>query len=294
MEATHAFMKGVRGNGIFYRLEDFLVFFTIVSVTARKMGLKVLGFCPMFNHIHFLIKGISLRLLRSFIQRVAFLFVNEYNQDYGRTGPLFNSPFGKSIKKGVKIIMGCVAYVFNNPLAGKMNQTAIDYRWNLLAYFDNPHPFSSKLKKDHCRNVMRDALRQADYFFSHGKYLSYNALRSIFRCLDNEESCQMIDYIINKYNFLAFGDLVELYGSFEKMVTALESNAGSEFELEDEFGDHSCYREMLTVVKTLGYKGRLLNFENLSPEARDSLFWIIKNQTCFKTASINIFLHINR
>ncbi|MBR5176262.1 MAG: hypothetical protein IKW89_10095 [Bacteroidales bacterium] len=294
MEATHAFIKGARGNGIFYRLEDFLVFFTIVSVTVREMGLKILGFCPMFNHIHFLIKGISVMVLRSFIQRVTFLFVKEYNQDYERTGPVFNSPFGKSIKKGIKVILGCVAYIFNNPVAGKMHKTAMDYRWNLLAYYKNPHPFSKKLRKDHCRNVMRTALRKVDYFFSKGKYLSYGALHSIFEGLDKEEGRQITDYIINKYNFLAYDDLIELYGSFEKMTTALESNAGSEFDLEDEYGDHSCYREMLRVVNTLGYKGILLNFERLSPDARDSIFWVLRNQTGAKAANINKFLHINQ
>ena len=291
MEATHAFIKGVRGNGIFYRSEDLLVFFTIVSVIARKMGLIILAYCPMFNHIHFLFKEISLPSLRSFIREVTSLFVKEYNLDYKRTGPVFQRHFGKSLKKGVKIILGSIAYVFNNPVAGKMFKTAIEYRWALLAYRDSTHPFSTKLRKDTCRNVMRIALRKVDYFFKCGKYLSYNILRDIFKDLRIEEKKQMIDYIISKYNFLAYSDLSELYRSFENMITALESNAGAEFDLEDEYGDHSCYWEMLSIVKTMGYKGSSLNFEKLPKETLDSLFLSLKRQTHAKDACINKFLH---
>lgn len=291
MEATHAFIKGLRGNGIFYRSEDFLVFFTIVSVIARKMKLIILAFCPMFNHIHFLFKEISLPSLRSFIRQVTSLFVKEYNLDYKRTGPVFQRHFGKSLKKGIKIILGCIAYVFNNPIAGKMFETAIEYRWTLLAYHNSTHPFSTKLRKDTCRNVMRIALRKVDYYFKNGTYLSYNRLRDIFKDLGNEEKKQMIDYVIIKYNFLAYNDLSELYHSFENMITAIESNAGAEFDLEDEFGDHSCYWDMLSIIKSIGYKGSSLNFEKLPKETLDSLFLTPKRRTHAKDIHINKFLH---
>lgn len=291
MEARHAFIKGLKGFGIFYRLEDLLVFYTIVSVTVHRMGLTVLAFCPMFNHVHFLFKETSLYDLRCFIHRITTVFVREYNVRYERTGPLFQSPFGSSIKRRIKIIMGCVAYIFNNPVAGKMVKTALEYRWNLLAYHDNHNPFSNKLRKDHCRNVMRSALRKVDYFYNNGKYLSYSALKDLFKGLDKDESNQLIDYIIFKYNFLAYNDLVEFYGSFVKMITAVESNAGSEFDLEDEYGDHSCYQEMLAIVKSLGYKGSSLNFEKLPEELKDSLFWILKNRTHASPSSIYKFLH---
>ena len=138
---------------------------------------------------------------------------------------------------------------------------------------------------------MRVALRKIDYFYDKGKYLSYNALRNLFKRLDREESNQIIDYIIFKYSFLATKDLEELYDGFRKMITAVESNAGSEFDLEDEYGDHSCYLEMISIVKSMGYKGSSLNFEKLSEDSKDNLFWILKNQTHAKASCINKFLH---
>ena len=138
---------------------------------------------------------------------------------------------------------------------------------------------------------MRIALRKVDYFFKSGTYLSYNRLRDIFKDLGNEEKKQMIDYVIIKYNFLAYNDLSELYHSFENMITAIESNAGAEFDLEDEFGDRSCYWDMLSIVKSIGYKGSSLNFEKLSKETLDSLFMTLKRRTHAKDIHINKFLH---
>lgn len=294
MEARHAFIKGRSGFGIFYRTEDFIIIISIISVLVRNMKLTVLAFCPMFNHIHFLLNNIELPTLRLFIQRMAIIFVKEYNKEYGRKGPLFQKPFGSSIKNAVKIIMGSVAYTFNNPVAGKLCKTAKEYRWNLLTYCKSRNPFSNPLKKDTARHQMRVALRKVDYLYSNGRYLTYDALRDIFKFLNKKENAQMIDYILIKYNFLSLESLETLYDSFDKMLIALDSNAGSEFDLEDEYGDHSCYRLMLSLVKKLGYTGRKLNFESLSEEEAGHLFNRIRSVTKAPSACINKFLHFDK
>ena len=291
MEAKHAFMKGLFGHGIFYRLEDFLVFITIVSVLVRKMELTVISFCPMFNHVHFLIRDITTQRLRSFILRVATMFVKQYNLDYSRKGPLFKKPFGYSVKKSVKIILGSAAYVFNNPVAGKLSRKAIQYRWNLLAYIGNKTPFSNPFRKDLCRHSMRLALQKVDYFHSKNMFLTYTALRNIFKDLDEQEHKQIIDYILFKYNFLSFESLEELYGNYDKLIAAIDSNAGSEYDLEDEYGDHSCYRTMLELVKKVGYKDKKLNFESLPDKEVDKLFSLILTTTNIPPYNINRFLH---
>jgi hypothetical protein len=291
MEARHAYIKGLRGNGIFYRSEDFIVLITIVSVLVKKAGMKVMAFCPMFNHIHFLIKKISLNDLRRFIQRLAIIFVKEYNNEYGRKGTVFQKPFGCSLKRTIKIIMGCVAYVFNNPVAAKLSRAAREYRWSLYAYHNNKNPYSEPLKKETCRNKMRVALKKVDYFHAKGQYLSYATLRDIFEYLNQKEHLQMIDYILSKYYFLSKESLEELYGSFSRMLIAVDSNAGAEFELEDDYGDHSVYRKMLGTVMKYGYTDQKLNFESLPRKEVGRLYKLLSERTRAPRDSINRFLH---
>lgn len=291
MEAVHVFIKGRSGDGIFYRSEDFLVLITIVSVLVRDMGLILLAFCPMFNHIHFLFKRIDRATLSRFLLRLTATFVREYNKEYERKGPLFQKQYGCSVKKAVKIILGCVAYVFNNPVAGKLFKSAKEYKWSLLAYQESDAPFSPPLKQNSCRNRMRIALTKVNYFYSNGKYLSHDALRSIFKDLNSLERKQITDYILFKYNFISRESLKELYGGLENMFLAIESNAGSEYDLEDEYGDHSCYRTMLDVVMRLGYKDQGLNFEKTTKEESDYLFRLLRGKTKAPATSVNKFLH---
>jgi len=264
MEAKHVYMKGLHGWGLFYRIEDILVFLTIYSVLARSMNLVVMSFAIMFNHIHSLFKAISSGTLTSFQLRLSTAFAKEYNKEYGREGAIFNSPFGKAKKRETKTIVSCIAYIFNNPVAGKMCEKAIEYRWNLLAYFNNPCPFSKKLVKRKSRHIMRTALKVVDIYYSEGKALGYQVLRRVFRGLTPEEKDQMVDYIVSKYNFLNYNALFNILGSFDDVRMVVDTIAGNEYDMEDDYGDHSCYRKLIAHSRALGFEGP--NYERLSSE----------------------------
>ena len=196
MTAKHVYMKGRNGWGIFYRIEDCLVYFTIFSVLVRQMKICVLAFSIMFNHTHSLLKDILAAKLSKFELRLQTIFSKEYNTEYGRSGPIFNSPYGKSVKKGVKNIISSIAYNCNNPVAGHMCKRAAENRWTMLAYYNNPNPFSKKLVKRESRHRLRDSLKLVDIYYSQGKHLGYATLRRIFHGLDPEEKRQATDYIV--------------------------------------------------------------------------------------------------
>lgn len=290
MVAKHVFLKGRNGWGIFYRIEDCLVYFTLYSVLVRQMHLCVLAFSIMFNHTHSLFKIIAGGKVSDFQRRMESCFAHEYNTEYKRTGPVFNSPFGQSDKKGVKNIISAIAYNANNPVAGRMCKKAADNRWTLLAYYNNPNPFSKKLVKRDCRYAMRQALKIVDLYYSTGKHLGYAVLRRLYARLDMEEKRQMTDYIIYKYNFLSYKDLIEIFGSFDKALEAINTIAGNEYELEDEYGDHSNYQRMLALSLQLGFEGP--NYENLDERQIRKISSTIYAKINPKIDQIRKFLHL--
>lgn len=264
MKAKHVYMKGRNGWGLFYRVEDCLVFFTVYSMLIREMGLCVLAFSIMFNHIHSLFKDIPESVLKKFQIRLATIFSREYNTEYDRTGPVFKRRFGRAGKHAMKKIIACIAYIFNNPVAGKLCRLAIQNRWTLLAYKDNPNPFSLKLVKRRSRHIVRDALKVVDIYYREGKYLGYATLKRIFSGLTPEEKQQVIDYIVYKYNFLNYDELEEIFGSFAKALDVVENIAGNEYDLEDDCGDHSVYNKLIKHSRVIGYEGP--NIDMLPPE----------------------------
>ena len=138
---------------------------------------------------------------------------------------------------------------------------------------------------------MRYSLDRVKYYVNNALHLNYRALRIIFNDLNTEEHQQVIDHILAAYGFLDYRMLESLYGSYERLLTAIDSNAGSEYDIEDEYGDHSHYREMLKVVMKLGYTGSKLNFEPLPQNRIDSLFFLLRKETNAPAQCINKFLH---
>lgn len=115
---------------------------------------------------------------------------------------------------------------------------------------------------------------------------------NIFSNLNKKEKAQVIDYLIVKYNFLDYEALINLYGSFERAITAIDSNAGAEYDLEDDTGDHSCYMKMISITRQLFPNIWKLNVEKLSDLQKNQLTAAIKANIVVKEDNIRKFLHL--
>ena len=81
---------------------------------------------------------------------------------------------------------------------------------------------------------MRRALKVVDIQIKQREYLNHATLTRIFDGLTSDEKAQLTDYIVFKYNFLNYSRLSEIYESFDKMLVAVDSNAGAEHDMEDD------------------------------------------------------------
>ena len=292
MNAHHLYMKGKNWWGIFYRIEDCIMYFTTFSVYAVRMGISFVAFSIMFNHTHATALDETKQRITLFQRQVGVSTAHAYNREYGRKGQLWHHSYGFSIKVAIKKILSNIAYVFNNCVAGKMNRSAIENRWTLLAYYNNSHPFSEPIIKEKCSRRMERALKLIDLSYDNGEPLKYAVQRRIFSGLNRTEKLQAIDYLICKYNFLDYESLISLYGSFEKAMIAIDSNAGAEYDLEDDTGDHSCYMKMLSITRQMFPDLGKLNVEKLSDEQKNQLANAFKTNLVVKDANIRKFLHL--
>lgn len=201
---------------------------------------------------------------------------------------------GNMAEKGVKRILGNIAYVCNNPVAGKMNRKAIDNRWTLLAYYNNPNPFSEPIIREKCSRKMERAMKLVDISYDNDEPLNYATQRRLFSGLNRKEKAQIIDYVISKYNFLDYDALINLYGSFEKAMIAVDSNAGAEYDLKDDTGDHSCYMKMIALTRQMFPNLWNVNVEMLSDEQKNQLATAFRTILMAKEENIRRFLHFGQ
>ena len=243
----HVYQNTPNGYLIFYSVKDYLICFSVISVLARRYGIQISGVSLMPDHIHLIVYVEDPVRFRAFIREFTKVFTRLWNQHYQQSGPLFNTPFGYTPKLAHKKIRSAIAYVYNNPVEGRLAARVEEDRWNFLAYAAAKSPFSEKLRIDKARWELRKALYTVKAYRKEGRWLDYSLLERVTQQLSPRETQQFIDYVVRKYNFIDYTAATAFYESYESMVLALNANTGSEYELvEDTYGkDYRCYKKMI-------------------------------------------------
>ncbi len=264
----HVYQNTRNGYLIFYSVKDYLILFSVISVFARRYDIPILGISLMPDHIHLLVYVQDPGRFRAFIREYTKVFTAMYNRHYRLSGPLFNTPFGCTPKLSHKMIRSAIAYVFNNPVEGRLASHVEEDRWNFLAYATEKSPFSEKLRIDRARWELRKALYTVKACKREGRWLDYTEIEKVTDRLSPREIQQFTDYVVRKYNCIDYPATTSYYESYGKMVIALNANTGSEYDLtEDTFGkDYRIYRSLIRELcskKGYGTMERVLSL----PEA---------------------------
>ena len=247
---NHIYQRSQNGSVIFYSLEDCLVYFTVFCTCAKRYGVTVLGLCEMYDHIHQLVEAPDLPTLSGF-------------------------------ERMVKKIRTSIAYLYNNPVERNIHQEAIKWRWNFLAYAFSDHPFSEKLSRRVASTKMRKNLKEIEGCCSRGSYLRYPQLHRMFDGLSPEEKNQLIDFIVITYNVIEYDRLSSYYGSPEKMLLAINSNTGSEYDIREErhHNPDTSYGQMMNYVVRYDYVTRAKDVILLPIKEKNVLMRILVRDT---------------
>jgi len=174
---NHCYQRTINGFLIFYNLYDYLLFYTLFCVVTLRFDIIVLKLSLMPDHYHLAVIARNRKELSRFIQELISLFSRENNQQRGKKGPFFESPFGSVPKKGEKKVRSTIIYLDNNPVERHVCQRAEEYRWNFLAYAENSHPYSEPIRLSKASAPLRRALKRVKKYHKNGWYLRYDILR---------------------------------------------------------------------------------------------------------------------
>lgn len=288
---VHVYQRTVSGFNIFYSQKDFIVFYTIVSVYARRYGICLLGLCQMIDHVHFLMSVESVGQMGRFMSAYSSAFVREFNSHNCRRGKLFDVPYGSAVKFELKKIRSAVAYLFNNPVEKKLCMRAEAYRWNYLAYFNSRNPFSNPHQK--CSRRLRRAMAVVNNSFASNRHIGYSLLDKLLEGLDRFERDSVTDYLISVYFPFDKLTLAGYYKSFEHMLVAINSNTGSEYEISEKHYSKSDlpYREIMLYLKKSGIE-ELSSVIVMSQEWKTECMDRLRRNTSASLLQIKKFLHI--
>lgn len=289
---NHVYSRGINGYVIFYTTADCIFYVTLYSCLAKKYPIKTFAFSIMPNHTHSLQVTERKETFIKFNQELTALFTKGYNKKHQRQGSLFQTPFGSAPKVVGKQIRNCFSYINNNGPVGKLSDTILNYKWNLLAYRDVQYPFSKNNHASRKSRRMTRAIKYIDYLYDTSVILDYSLQARIMKGLDMNERKQITDYILYKYNFLDFSGLDYYFGSYQKALIAMEANGGSEHDIREDWEDYSVYVQMSRICMEAGISLEEINFENESEQTLEKLYQKCLSMTTATPAQIRKFLHL--
>lgn len=291
----HCYQRTAAGVVIFYNVSDYLVFFTLLCVVARKYRVKVIAMSLMVDHIHLSVMEERKGEISAFVREYSSRFARVHNQLCHSKGRLFEARFGCAPKKGDKQARTNLIYVGNNGPERRLCKLAEEYRWNFLAYAVCTAPFSEKYVAKEASVMLRDARRRVVARCEKGFPLSYELLQKLFvRLTSRKEKEQLVDYIISLYNIIDYASAIRFFDSYEEMLSAMHASTGSEYDLNEVIIGKSDlhYARMSSLVQSeLGFAD-VHDVLSLSKEEKFRVFQFLRSKTDALPRQVAAFLRM--
>lgn len=291
----HIYQRTVGGYLIFYSVRDFIVFFTLFCTVARKRNIQVLGLCLMYDHLHVLISAPSRIEMSSFVRDYTSQFVKNRNAHYSRKGQFFKHRFGSAPKTSDKKARTAISYLYNNPVEKSLCNNAEDYRWNFLKYAHCPNPYSEPLKLSLASRHLRRAINEVNAHRDLEQPLSYSFIDKVSKECSAVELKQLTDFIITAYNCIDYPALESYYDDFSKLLIAINSNTGSEYQIKEIVTADSdkVYGRLARVLKKMTGYSDMTKVLSLPDEDKRRIAWILSAETNATPRQISKYLHLS-
>ena len=290
----HCYQNTRNGFLLFHSVSDYLTLFTRICIAAKTHGVVVVALCFMPDHLHLAVIAPDSESLSAFVRDYTASFSIDYGRTWEHKGPLFNAPFGSALKKGAKAARTNIIYIGNNPVERQLSKTAGEYRWNFLAYRNNPCPYSEPYVVRRACGAMRNAVKEVKALHSCGKPVNYGFLKRICKELNNTEKQQLADIIIRTYSVIDYDYAARFFDSWDDMLSAMRYNTGSEYDLNEVFIGKSdaVYRKLTSLIIHSGRFEDIHDIFALTDAEKIALANRLYAQTRVNPTQIAKFLHL--
>lgn len=122
-----------RGNGrqqIFHKDGDYQAFIDLLLQARGEYGVKVLAWCLMSNHFHFLVQPSDAVQLSKWVQRLMTTHVRRYHKHYGTNGHVWQGRYKSFIVQDDEHLLAVARYVEGNPVRARLTLTAGEWPWS--------------------------------------------------------------------------------------------------------------------------------------------------------------------
>lgn len=128
----HVTQRGNNRQDVFFTDDDRRVYLRFLCEYSRQFDLRILGWCLMTNHVHFVAVPMRPESLAQVIGRSDFRYAQYVNRMHRRSGHLWQNRF-YSCALDEKHAVAALRYIEQNPVRAGMKRVAWKYEWSSAA-----------------------------------------------------------------------------------------------------------------------------------------------------------------
>ena len=138
----HVSSKALMKNDIFLTREDFVTGMNDVALCLLRYDVRILCFCLMSNHFHFVLKG-SYQMCYAFACEFKRMCAIRMRDRSGEISGLKDIDIRLDLLDTEEYLENAIAYVLRNPLAARIIMMPYFYEWSsVAAYFRGQNDIS--------------------------------------------------------------------------------------------------------------------------------------------------------
>lgn len=126
----HVIVQGINKEFIFKDEKYMESYKRIILKKLKEIDIKILAYCIMINHAHFLIYSENSSMLSKFMQKVNTSYSRLYNKENNRVGYVFRDRFYSKNILNENQLYNCLRYIHNNPVKAKIVNSMSEYKYS--------------------------------------------------------------------------------------------------------------------------------------------------------------------
>ena len=133
----HIVHRGIGKQILFEEDEDNERFLATLQRYRRELGLGLVAYCLMENHIHLLLHDVQGQI-EQIMKKIAVSYAYYYNHKYDRSGHLFQDRYMSEAVEDEAYFLCVIRYIHRNPEKAGISK-ASEYRWSSYSAYLTPN-----------------------------------------------------------------------------------------------------------------------------------------------------------
>lgn len=127
---VHIVQRGNNRQAIFYDEKDYRVYLGWLKDALERYDCQLHAYVLMTNHVHLLVTPAAQDSISRMMQYIGRRYVPYINQEYGRSGTLWEGRYKSSLIQEEPYLLACMRYIELNPVRAGMVKKAVEYPWS--------------------------------------------------------------------------------------------------------------------------------------------------------------------